>query len=236
MKHPGRRIAKLWYKDVFNLSDAIDWVWATENTKPNPEAMRLGKSDSVQLERIKLELEVWRSKRKSSWIETFWSSKWDQNKRIDGTFFQHPDDPSLPIEDETSQMFSFLLASIPAEVFLWARYNKKIWSRSYEKRFMRNRDLMDVGVEYIVEDLLRIESSAHYWSEKLGPQNWEDIPLPPWATNAILFGHGPRTRPISAKQVHQLIPWMEKWKDLGERSKKISETNGEYNPAEIIDG
>lgn len=237
--HPGRRLAKRWYKEVLWTSDIFGWVWATEITKPNPEAMRLSKSDSVQLESIKLEKKVWRDKRESSWIEIFWSSDWEHGRRVTGSFYQHLDDPTIPSETETSQLFGVLLASIPTEVFAWAQFHKKVWSRSYEKRYMKHRDLMDVTVEYTVEDFLHIESRAQYWLEKLGPQRPEDIPLPTWASNAKLFGHGktetyPESK-ICDQYASRFIRAYENWVDVWNMIEKVIEADKQKQINEIRD-
>ncbi len=197
--HPGRRLAKCWHREVFSLSDAIDWLWSSEIKKPAQRSSRDTDGVSFQLDDVQPEIKHWRERRKLSWIENFWSSEWDQGKRITSSFYQHPDDPSRPSETETAQLFGFLLASIPTEVFDWARFHMKVWSRSYEKRYMKHRELMDIVVEYAVDNLLRIESKALHWLGKLGPQKPEDIPLPTWASNAKLYGHGPRKDPHSEK-------------------------------------
>ncbi len=237
--HPGRHLAKRWHQAVFSLSDVIEWVWSAEIKKPIQRSSRDIDGDSIQLDDVHSEMEFWRENRMQSWIETFWSSEWDQGQRITGTFYQHPDDPSMPSETETAQLFGFLLASIPTEVFDWARFHMKVWSRSYEKRYMKLRELMDVTVEYTVEDFLQIESRAQYWREKLGPLRPEDILLPTWASNAKLFGHGKTENYPESKfcdsYVTRAIRAYENWLDVFDQIDRIIEADRQKQIAETGD-
>ena len=106
--HPGRRLAKRWYKAVFNLSDAIEWVWSMEINKLRTESLGDTHDDPFKLDDVQPEIKFWREKRKISWIETFWSSEWDQGQRSTGTFFQHPDDPTdLVVTVAAEDQFNF---------------------------------------------------------------------------------------------------------------------------------
>ncbi len=237
--HPGRHLAKCWFEEVQQLSDIFYWLWSTEINKPSLELFRDTYGVSFQMDDVQPEMDLWCEKRQESWIEEFWSWEWDQGRRITGTFYQHPNDPPVPSETETSHLFGVLLASIPTEVFAWARFHKKVWSRSYEKRYMKHRELMDIVVEYSVDDLLRIEGCAHYWRGKLGPQRPEDIRMPTWGANVKLYGHGPteKTYPeyefydhYANRTITAYENWVDGWKMIekvieADRQEQIHETD-----------
>jgi hypothetical protein len=184
---PGESDVLTWYSSLTWQHPVLGWVLETERGRPELTQAELVVPVGRHGLRPNPRLRPWESARQRQWCERFWSKRRGEPEEGDyRQWYQDPEDPDVPKETESARLFGYVAASVPPMALKWAH----ALVDKPQRATARLPSEWDLKVFRWALDLLHIEKTVRRSWGMHGYVPLADIPLPRWAKNAKLHGHG----------------------------------------------